>query len=296
MELLLGRNFRLFVLEQAIRSMRVGEVAHFSRIPLPLTATDYPLFSKQYRAYARSKSSARDNDHHDHHHEHRCCGGAGVVTTGHPDLDRLVQHPEPLELTIELLSVQSDYEREVWQMESDQEKWQAIGVLRQEAKILIEKESPDFASAAHKYGKALTLVQQLQLNEGRGSGGSGAGHDHDDNKDNWHKLEHELRPLLLSNYAQCHFALGDFYAAIRHSTDVLAIDPAHVKSLFRRGRARAAVWDFDGATSDLQQAALLNPSLTPAVAHQLQAIHVSRRRTETEERRRLQGRMFPSSS
>jgi len=296
MELLLGRSFRFRLLEEGIRSMRVGERCLFPLLPLPLTQPHYPLFSTQFRAYVRSRNQQQQQqqaaggqgqgEEEVPQHRGRCCGGGGgggSQSTGHADLDDLVARPRPLSIQVDLLSLESEseYEREVWQME-EEEKRQAIPVLLDQGRRLY-RDGKDFESASRKFGKALTLLHLVQDREQRG-------------EEEWLSLERGLKPLLLSNFAQSRFAVGDYYGAIRHSTDVLAIDPGHVKSLFRRGRAYAAVWDWEAARSDLVRAASLDPGLAGAVSRELESASRIRRTKEEEERRRLQGRLFPPPS
>lgn len=281
MELMMGRSFRLRVLEHCIRSMSVGQVAAFSDIALALTATEYPLFSQQFRAFAVGKSAGGGPaPAAGAPPMRRCCGGGGggSQSTGHADLDRLARHPEPIEITIELLSLEQDYEQEVWQME-EADQWAALPLLKRQARQLFE--GGDVAAAGAKYAKALALVQQLQLRL------------HPSDAD-YALLQSAHKPLLLSNYAQCLLFAGEHYAAVRVCTQVLDIDPNHVKSLWRRGRARVAVGDWDAAAADLKAAAALDPGLGPAVQRILIQSQVDRRQRQEQERRALAGRLFPS--
>ena len=162
MELLLGRSFRLPVLERMVRSMRVGEVARFPRLPMHLTR-EYPLFATQYRAFARSKGGncpAAANDG-ENRRQHRCCGStAGKdVSTGHPDLDAWAKDPQPLTFTIELLSRTTQFEKEVWHMKEEEAR-DELPLLRSRGKQAFE--AGDVASARVTFAKALALVQQMQ--------------------------------------------------------------------------------------------------------------------------------------
>src|SRR5687768_11999994 len=117
MELLLGKQFKMPVLEEFIKTMRVGEVAKFSAIA-PLVA-NYPFISKAYRSFA-AKSDLNSDEPKEPSH---CCGmGLQQKGLGHKDLDELLQKPQRLYFTIELVSVEQpeQYEKEYWQMEHEE--------------------------------------------------------------------------------------------------------------------------------------------------------------------------------
>jgi peptidylprolyl isomerase len=69
----------------------------------------------------------------------------------------------------------------------------------------------------------------------------------------------ELRLSCHLNAAACKLKTSEFSAAAAHATKALAIDASNVKALFRRGTARSATGDFDGARADLVKAAKLEP-------------------------------------
>lgn len=53
----------------------------------------------------------------------------------------------------------------------------------------------------------------------------------------WHGMILHEAVLLISNKAECHLRLGNNVAAVAEATRALELDPAHVKSRFRRARA-----------------------------------------------------------
>tara|TARA_R110002050_G_scaffold44003_2_gene105063 strand:+ start:605 stop:1135 length:531 start_codon:yes stop_codon:yes gene_type:complete len=72
----------------------------------------------------------------------------------------------------------------------------------------------------------------------------------------------ELIVLLHSNIAQCALSQDRPQRAIAETTSALAIDPAHVKSLYRRAIARMApgdLHDTEKARTDLEEAFRLSP-------------------------------------
>ena len=65
-----------------------------------------------------------------------------------------------------------------------------------------------------------------------------------------------------------------------------------MKGLFRRGKARVAVWDFSEARSDLERVQLLDPGMARTVAKEMSAIDRLERQKLQEERDQLQGKLF----
>jgi peptidylprolyl isomerase len=69
-----------------------------------------------------------------------------------------------------------------------------------------------------------------------------------------------LRVTLPGNKAMAELKLALFADAARSASEALAADPAHPKSLFRRGVARAALGELADARADLTAAAKLAPA------------------------------------
>ena len=61
------------------------------------------------------------------------------------------------------------------------------------------------------------------------------------------------------NLARCHIKLGDPKAAVAACSEAVKKDQKNLKARFRRGQARLAINDLDGARKDLYEAAKLDP-------------------------------------
>lgn len=240
-ELLLGKKFKLEVLEACIRTMAPGELSTFT-IDKVLLAP-YPLVSKTLRdAYSKNKINKEKKPHH-------CCGMGLKEGLGYPDLDELVKTPKDLRFTIEILKVAGvgSYEKEFWAM-TEEERLISIPALKEEGNALYK--AGDHEAACKKYSEALGRLEQLMLREKPGD-------------EEWVKLNDMKMPLLL-NFAQCQILQGEYYSAIEHCSTVLEKQPENVKALYRRGRAHVEVFSPDEARRDLEKAAQLDKSIAPS--------------------------------
>jgi len=89
----------------------------------------------------------------------------------------------------------------------------------------------DYQNASLKYREAITLLDQLLLNEKPGD-------------PEWLELD-QRNIFLFLNLAQCFLNLGQFYEAINCANEVLNRDPKNVKALFRRAKAKMQIWDLE---------------------------------------------------
>ena len=82
--------------------------------------------------------------------------------------------------------------------------------------------------------------------------------------------EQTIRALSVScssNIALCYFKLKEYEPCIEHSDRVLAIDPDHVKSLYRKGAALSRLdRDLETARGCLRKAVDLDPGKNSAAA------------------------------
>ena len=271
MELILGKQFKLEVLEACVKTMLLGEVAEFTIDKALLHS--YPIVAKTLR-------DAWDPAHKPAPTGSGCCGmmmAAQQPQLGYPDLDQLLQRPQHLRLVIELLSAEAkgDYERESWAL-NEQEKLASVTELRERGNALYRDGRHE--AAADKYADALGRLESLMLRE-------------KPQDEEWNKLNELKLPLLL-NFAQCKLLVDDYYAAIEHCSTVLETRPQDVKALFRRGRARARVWEADAARADLNRAAELDPSVGAAVRRELAALAAREKEKLVQEKEKLCGKMF----
>ncbi|GFS09792.1 peptidylprolyl isomerase [Elysia marginata] len=272
MELIFGKKFKLEVWEKLLKTMKVNEVAEFT-CDIKHTAV-YPLVAKSLRDIYKGK---KDGHHHGGSH---CCGMAAFSQQGmgYCDLDELVKAPQPLCFVLELLKLEQpqQFEQESWSM-NHIEKREKIPKLREAGNDSYRNK--DYEDAAHKYAQALSMLEDLMLQEKPGD-------------DDWKKLDDLKRPLLL-NFSQCKLLTRDFYPVITHTTDVLARDPDNEKALFRRGKAHAAVWNVTEARQDLLRVVELNPKLDGVVHKELAALESRVKQKEAQEKSSYLG-MFSS--
>lgn len=82
----------------------------------------------------------------------------------------------------------------------------------------------------------------------------------------------ELRKLCQLNLASCYLRTGQNQDVVTLCSEVLDIDPANWKALYRRGQAHAAVGDGNRAVLDLEAARAASPtSESAAVEEKLEA-------------------------
>lgn len=267
-ELIIGKKFKLEVLEACIRTMLPGEVASFT-IDKSLLAP-YPLVSKTLReAYGKTKV---DKDKKPHH----CCGMGFKEGLGYPDLDKLVKTPQDLKFTIELFKVAGagSYEKEFWAM-TENERLESIPVLKDEGNAFYKKGNHEAASK--KYSEALGRLEQLMLREKPGD-------------EEWLKLNEMKMPLLL-NFSQCQLLQGEYYSVIEHCTTVLEKDPDNVKALYRRGRAYIEIFSPAEARRDLEKATMLDTTVASSCRKLL--IQLSKMESEkTKQDRNTYSKLF----
>lgn len=282
LQLLLGKEFKLEVLEACIKTMAVGEVAEFV-IDKRLLHT-YPFVMKTLRdswlpAGSKKAAERRAGGH--------CCGmllaqpgsstASPTAQLGYEDLEELMRKPRALRFTVELVAADGpgSYSKDSWAM-NDQEKLASIEQLRLAGNSSYSQSK--YQAAGDSYRQALGHLESLMLREKPGS-------------DEWLQLQRRQLPLLL-NLAQCQLLLGDNYGAIEQCDAVLKVDPTCVKALYRRGRAHARVWNETEARADLGRAAELDSGLRSAVTSELRALEERSRAHAEEQRQVMQGKLF----
>ncbi|XP_064481638.1 AH receptor-interacting protein-like [Ornithodoros turicata] len=247
MELLIGKEFKLPIWEQCIKSMKVGEVSEFTIHRSLLDS--YPLVSQSYRSFAGVGKPPR----------RRCCGlmAEDDYSTGNPQLDKWVKDEQDLVCTFELLKVQEqgEYEKDSWAMTAE-ERLDIVPSLKEQGNASFKQ--GDYKRAIDKYKEALDHVENLMLREKPGD-------------EEWKDLNKLKIPLLL-NYAQCKLYEGDYYEVIRQTTEVLKTDPDNTKALFRRAKAHFGCWSPDECRADLQRLPDLDPTLAGVVQKELRKL------------------------
>lgn len=275
-ELLIGKQFKLAVWEELVKTMKVGEIAEF--VVHKSLVESYPFVSKSLRDFsAKLKGHDHNHKHDEKHGKHQCSIAAfHDQGTGYKDLDELTKDRTDLifEIHLEKLEKQGDYEKESWQMD-EKEKLEVLPKYKEEGNRLYKEKK--YAEAAVKYGEALGCLEQLCLRE-------------KPRDEAWNELNKKKLPFLL-NYAQCKLLLGEYYEVIRHTTTVLEkIDSDNVKALYRRAKAHVGCWDPKEARNDFEHVMQLDESLVKMVKKELDELDRKEREHNEEYKRKLKGK------
>jgi AH receptor-interacting protein len=245
---------------------------------------DYPVVSKQLRDYYHYSPECSKDCSHDHHKKtenqqrQHCCGFNLIEHgVGHADLDSLLKNPQPLDFIFELIKVEQpgDYKKDAWAL-SEEEQIKVIPVLKDNGNELFKHKL--YGEASEKYKEALGHLEQLMLKE-------------KPNDVEWNRLNDQKIPILL-NYSMCKFNLNEFYECIEHVNSILEFQPNHVKALFRRAKAYAAVYNYDGAQADFRKCVELDTSLRNEVNVQLEHLKKVKEKHEKEEKDKFRGKLF----
>lgn len=201
-----------------------------------------------------------------------------ATSTGFPDLDKLIQNPpNRLLFTIELILVEQIYgtDNEIWLMNEKEMNENYPELKRLGNELFAEKR---YEEASIKYCKALDIIVQLMAKEKPGT-------------KEWSDYDLKKIPLL-SNLLQCNLYMEDYYSAIRHADQVLERSPNHVKALYRRAKAHAAVWNVDESKKDYQRVLELDPSLNSIVKQELDNLNRLVKQKEHEYMNIYKGKLF----
>eukprot|EP00088_Acartia_fossae_P069736 TRINITY_DN9187_c0_g1_i2.p1 TRINITY_DN9187_c0_g1~~TRINITY_DN9187_c0_g1_i2.p1 ORF type:complete len:328 (-),score=80.08 TRINITY_DN9187_c0_g1_i2:217-1200(-) len=263
MELIFGKKFKMESWEMSLRTMRIGEVASFRT--KKIYTHSYPLVAKTFR-----ETFGEHKGKHSHKSTHVCGMAMAAGGLGHDDLNELMKSPQDLEFIFELLGVETDYEKESWQMDAD-EKLDSVPQLKLEGNKLFKEDN--FVGAEEKYRAALSRLEQLMLREKPG-------------ESEWTELL-ELKVPLLMNLAQCRLKANDYYEAITHTTEVIQHKPDNVKAYFRRGKANAGAWNPEAARDDFNKAMQLDKSLTSTCRKEIALIDEEEKRKDSQDKQKL---------
>uniref|UniRef100_A0A915MCU2 AIP/AIPL N-terminal FKBP-type PPIase domain-containing protein n=1 Tax=Meloidogyne javanica TaxID=6303 RepID=A0A915MCU2_MELJA len=234
LELIFGKKFQLPLFEKCLRTMLVDEISQFD-VYDPNELITFPMVSKKLRDIGHAEKDPIFAKKYEHSQKHQCA--ATVTELGYPELDKLLKEgPRPTRVILHLLQVMKpdQYKADNWQLDEVQRSKQ-IDKLRFEGNQLFSEK--DYQNASLKYREAITLLDQLLLNEKPGD-------------PEWLELD-QRNIFLFLNLAQCFLNLGQFYEAINCANEVVNRDPKNVKALFRRAKAKMQIWDLEEAESDL---------------------------------------------
>jgi AH receptor-interacting protein len=131
MELILGKEFKLQIWEELLKSMCVEEVSQF--VIDKRLVMNYPHVSKIFRKFANHPIKCKLPDSGS-----SCCGAMMKSGLGYDDLDQLLAEPHDLRFTFEVISVQQtdEYNKELWQMD-DVELQTKIVEFKEEGTIVL---------------------------------------------------------------------------------------------------------------------------------------------------------------
>ncbi|XP_055339763.1 AH receptor-interacting protein-like [Paramacrobiotus metropolitanus] len=272
LEMLFGKQFKLEVWEECLKTMRLHEIARFS-VDRDLLSS-YPLVAKSLRDIAKGKAPNSCGHDHGDGGQHRCCGMQTLMEQGlgYPDLDALIKKPEDLDFEFQIVDAQSpgSYEKDPWAMDVG-EKMENVPKLHEEGNHLYKRQK--YVEAADRYSKALGLLEEL------------TGHEKPQSEE-WMKLDKMMIPLLL-NYTQCQLILGHYNEAIQHTTTVIEKDPVNVKAWYRRAKAHAMAWNPKEAREDFAKAAQLDPALKNAIDKDLRELDNVQKIRDVEDKERM---------
>lgn len=256
--MLLGKQFRLPIMEELIKSMCVNEVARF--VINKQLLTNYPYISAQYRKFANYPVECKIKSNSS------CCARAIEQGVGYDDLNELMTSPKDLIFIFEILKAEHDYRKEFWE-QNDDERHRDLLSLKQKGNDLYTKAS--YTEAEKCYLKALAIVNNLQIK-------------HSPKADEYKELQ-RLEIALHSNIAQLKFKQNDFYESIQYCNKVLKVDKENVKMYYRRAQCNARVWNQLEAERDYEQVLKLDARMKNTVSKELDEFRVRIKKVEQEE-------------
>jgi len=107
----------------------------------------------------------------------------------------------------------------------------------------------NFSQAVAKYEKCRLFLDKVVVTDGEGAWDT-----------NMIACAQACRISCASNAAACHLKLGSPDACIRACDDALALDPANVKAMFRKGSALRSKGEWSASECTLKQAVQLAPT------------------------------------
>ena len=198
------------------------------------------------------------------------------------ELAVILSHQSPLELEIQILTVQQpgSFEQDVWEM-SVQDKWNTAPVEK-EAGVKLFKEG-NVELALKKFERSVMMLESLIVaGYGKNAPLEAEG------KDLYGMNSTKLVSLLLasrSNYVLCKLKTGDYVSVIKQCAEVLKMDPENEKAFFRRGVAYARLGrDLEFAKADLTRC-----EKTVEVVKELKALGEKERLNKDKEKKMWNG-------
>eukprot|EP00045_Choanoeca_perplexa_P011287 m.118840 g.118840 ORF g.118840 m.118840 type:complete len:326 (+) comp15577_c0_seq3:73-1050(+) len=244
-ELRFGKQFLLPVWEDAVKTMKIGEVARF-HVP-SRSIESYPQLATVLRKESKRKHAELHGEEVDHHHHgHRCASSA--MTGENKDLYELFTTEVYFEM--ELLSVDKagEFAKDMWEM-SLEERVEAIQQHKTDGNAMFKVKS--YETAADHYSKALAHIETIENNARMPTS--------DVSQDVLTTVA-VLREQCLLNLIASELPLKEYVRAVEHANMVVERGTTNPKAYFRRAQAHYQRGrDMDLAASDIAQARLLAP-------------------------------------
>ena len=266
MELILGKQFRLPIWEELLKSMCVNEVSRF--VINRHLVINYPFISAQYRKFAKYPIECRIKQNSS------CCARMIENGVGYDDLDQLMASPKDLIFIFEVLKAESSYSKEFWEMNETERRTE---VLELKARGNEHYAKADYAEAERCYLKALSIVSNLLIK-------------HAPRTDEYKELQ-GYEQSLNSNMAQVKFKQDNFYESIVYCDKVLKMDDRNVKMFYRRAQAKARVWNREEAEQDYERVVELDAKMERTVRKELDEMRKKLKEIEEDEAKRLSERL-----
>ena len=267
MELILGKQFRLPIWEELLKSMCVNEVSRF--VISRSLVINYPFISAQYRKFAKYPIECRIKT------KSSCCARMIENGVGYDDLDELMANPKDLIFIFEVLKAESSYSKEFWEMNDEERRSEMLELKRQGNEFYTKG---DYSEAERCYMKALSIVSNLMIK-------------HPPKTDEYKELQ-AYEQALNSNMAQLKFKQENYYESIAFADKVLKVDERNVKMFYRRAQAKARVWNREEAEQDYEQVIRLDAKMEKTVRKELDELRRKLKEIEEEEAKRLSERLM----
>uniref|UniRef100_A0A0N4ZC40 TPR_REGION domain-containing protein n=1 Tax=Parastrongyloides trichosuri TaxID=131310 RepID=A0A0N4ZC40_PARTI len=243
MEIVMGKKFQLEFFEYCLSTMKSGEVAFFDAAPNIIP--NYGNVSARLRDMVKPTGNDRGgSDSHNNSHGGVCCGASVNKGTGYDELDKWNENPISLRFKFEITKIMApgSYTQDDWQLD-DTAKLSRAESLRLEGNGLVTQK--DYEGAIEKYGRALTLIDQVLLKESP-------------NTPEFNNID-MLNVPLYSNLSLCFLKLTKIRDCIKTATEALNRDPRCEKALYRRAEGYIHEWQFREAMDDLEALKNISP-------------------------------------
>ena len=162
-----------------------------------------------------------------------------------------------------------------------QDRWARAELLRQVGNSLVKEKR--HKRAARVYQDATRFLNIMQAEGDQRHGGV------DESARDANRQAMELLVKLWLNYAHVALKEARWEEVVTACTEVIAVDPANTKALYRRGVARSELQDWEDGEKDLRQALLLDPTIHSDVSRSMSRLKQLRREHNLKQMDRMAG-------